>query len=242
MTTNSASAVERVQGLVLVAIVLLVGLMAGAASFSHVHEWTLANSPTGTPDWFGWANAVISELIPTAALIEIGRRRRAGKPTGYPMVLLLAAVAVSLTAQLAVAEPTVFGWIVSALPALAFFALSKLVFTATKPTAATGAQLVDEHPTNTTDAPSDVEPGEQPVPSTTEAPSSSEVPAHLLGVARFAVVNHEQTTGRPITPGELAARMNITPDVAGRLIAAITGRSALAPINGASPVLVGGAR
>lgn len=49
------------------------------------------------------------------------------------MVLLVAAVGVSLTAQLAVAEPTVFGWMVSALPALAFFALSKLVFTATAP-------------------------------------------------------------------------------------------------------------
>jgi meiotically up-regulated gene 157 (Mug157) protein len=56
--------------------VLLVGLMARAASFTHVHDWTLTNSPAGTPDWFGWANAVISELIPTASLIEIGRRRR----------------------------------------------------------------------------------------------------------------------------------------------------------------------
>src|SRR4051794_13818144 len=49
------------------------------------------------------------------------------------MVLLVAAVSVSLTAQLAVAQPSVFGWMVSALPALAFFALSKLVFTATAP-------------------------------------------------------------------------------------------------------------
>jgi outer membrane biosynthesis protein TonB len=126
---------DRVQNGVLVAIVLLVGLMAGAASFSHVHDWTLANSPAGTPDWFGWANAVISELIPTASLIEIGRRRRrdTGASVRYPMVLLVAAVGVSLTAQLAVARPSAFGWMVSALPALAFFALSKLVFTATAP-------------------------------------------------------------------------------------------------------------
>ncbi|MFC7547168.1 hypothetical protein [Plantactinospora sp. GCM10030261] len=132
MTTSVKPArVDRLQDGVLVLIVLLVGAMAGAASFSHVHDWTMSNSPTGTGDWFGWANAVISELIPTASLIEIGRRRRANKPIGYPMILLVAAVGVSLTAQLAVAEPTVFGWIVSALPALAFFALSKLVFTAT---------------------------------------------------------------------------------------------------------------
>jgi hypothetical protein len=49
------------------------------------------------------------------------------------MVLLVAAVGVSLTAQLAVAHASVFGWMASALPALAFFALSKLVFTATTP-------------------------------------------------------------------------------------------------------------
>jgi hypothetical protein len=120
---------------VLVVIVLLVGLMAGAASFNHVHDWTLDNSPDGTADWFGWANAVISELIPTASLIEIGRRRRRtpSAKVGYPMFLLVIAVAISLTAQLAVAHRSVFGWMVSALPALAFFALSKLVFTATAP-------------------------------------------------------------------------------------------------------------
>ena len=73
---------------VLVVIVLLVGLMAGAASFRHVHDWTLDNSPDGTADWFGWANAVISELIPTAAIIEIGRRRRrtAAVSVRYPML------------------------------------------------------------------------------------------------------------------------------------------------------------
>ncbi len=106
--------------------------MAGAASFRHVHDWTMHNSPTGTADWFGWANAVITELIPTASLIIIAKRRRHGGPIGYPMFLLVVAVGLSLTAQLAVAQSTVFGWMVSALPAVAFFALSKLVFSATK--------------------------------------------------------------------------------------------------------------
>lgn len=133
-TTDSTTRfVESLQDGTLLIIVLLVGLMAGAASFNHVHEWTLVNSPVGTADWFGWANAVISELIPTASLIEVARRRRRNPQAkvGYPMILLVGAVSVSLTAQLAVAKPSVFGWMASALPALAFFALSKLVFTAT---------------------------------------------------------------------------------------------------------------
>ncbi|OJF10394.1 hypothetical protein [Couchioplanes caeruleus] len=127
--------VDRLRDGILLIIVLLTGAMAGAASFHHVHDFTITNSPAGTADWFGWANAVISELIPTASLIEIGRRRRHHPQASvrYPMGLLVAAVAVSLTAQLAVAKPGVFGWMVSALPALAFFALSKLVFTATAP-------------------------------------------------------------------------------------------------------------
>ncbi|MEV6601964.1 hypothetical protein AB0M36_34690 [Actinoplanes sp. NPDC051346] len=134
-TTPTLTRVDRLQDVTLLLIVLLVGLMAGAASFHHVHDFTIANSPAGTADWFGWANAVISELIPTASLIEIGRRRRLHPSASvrYPMLLLVAAIGVSLTAQLAVAKPGVFGWMVSALPALAFFALSKLVFAATAP-------------------------------------------------------------------------------------------------------------
>ncbi|WP_422750872.1 DUF2637 domain-containing protein [Micromonospora sp. WMMD1219] len=122
---------ERVEGLVLVVILLLVAGFAGAASFTHVKEWTLDNSPPGTGAWFGWANAVISELVPVAALLTIRRRRRARQPVGYPMFLLVAAVALSLAAQLAVAKPGLSGWLLSAVPALAFMGLSKLVVTTT---------------------------------------------------------------------------------------------------------------
>jgi hypothetical protein len=133
---------ERVEGLLLVAILLIVGGFAGAASFTHVKDWTMANSPTGTGQWFGWANAVISELIPTAALLTVRRRRRAGQPIGYPMFLLVCAVALSLSAQLAVAKPGLSGWLLSAVPALAFLGLSKLVLT----TAPSPAPPVDQRP------------------------------------------------------------------------------------------------
>ncbi|MGC4886351.1 DUF2637 domain-containing protein [Micromonospora sp. DT227] len=121
---------ERTEGLALVLIVLTVGGLAGAASFTHVHDWTMNNSPAGTGDWFGWANAAISELLPFAALLTIRRRRRTGGPVGYPLFLLVCAVALSLAAQLAVAKPSPSGWLLSAVPALAFLGLSKLVFSA----------------------------------------------------------------------------------------------------------------
>lgn len=103
---------ERAEGTLLVLILLVVGAAAGWASFSHVHAWTIANRPAGTPEAFGWVNACVSELVPVASLLEI-RRRRAGVPTGYPLALLVGAACLSLAAQLAVAKPGVSGWLVS---------------------------------------------------------------------------------------------------------------------------------
>lgn len=135
---------DRVEVALLVVILLLVAGFAGAASFTHVKEWTMDNSPPGTPAWFGWANAVISELIPAAALLEIRRRRRTGAPVGYPLFLIVAAVALSLSAQLAVAKPGVSGWLLSAVPALAFLALSKLVLAAPASTPVADIEPADE--------------------------------------------------------------------------------------------------
>lgn len=47
------------------------------------------------------------------------------------------------------------------------------------------------------------------------------LPAHLVSTARFAVDNHLSTTGDQITANELAARMNIDPGLAQRILDAI---------------------
>jgi uncharacterized membrane protein YoaK (UPF0700 family) len=139
----------HVENVVLVLILLVVGGMAGAASFTHVHDWTMANSPAETADWFGWANAAISELVPIACALVIRRRRRTGESTRYPFAVLTAAVVLSLSAQLAVAKPGISGGLLAAVPALAFMALVKLVLS-TKPQAAPHEQppvVIDQVPT-----------------------------------------------------------------------------------------------
>jgi hypothetical protein len=118
---------ERVEGAIQIGILLVVGLAAMAASFTHVHDWTMDNSPAGTPDAFGWANAVISELLPTGSLLEMRRRSRQGKSISFPVAVLLGSTAFSLTANLAGAVPTVSGWLVAGLPAVAFMVLTKMV-------------------------------------------------------------------------------------------------------------------
>jgi hypothetical protein len=149
---------DRVEGLTLTAILTTVALAAGWASFTHVHDWTMRHAPAGTPDAFGWVNAVISELIPVAALLTIKRRRRAGLPIGYPLFLLVAAGTLSLSAQLAVAQPSPSGWLLSAVPALAFMALVKLVFT----------------------GPTAPEPVAAPVPVAASQPAPASVPAPVV--------------------------------------------------------------
>jgi hypothetical protein len=193
---------ESTENTIQIIILLLIGAMAGAASFTHVHDWTMRNVPPGTSGWFGWANAVISELTPTAAGLEIRRRKRTRRPIAYPMTVLIAAAALSLTAQVAQAKPGPTGWLVSAVPALAFLALTKLVISRTTSHAHT--------------QPATTEPGPP-------APANGQLPTELVTGARMAAFNYRQTTGRDITADTLASHLAIAPDLARQLLHALGG-------------------
>lgn len=82
-------------------------------------------------------------------------------------------------------------------------------------------------------------PATEPAPAVTNDPPA-EAPAHLLPTARFAIAQHEQTTGNPITVDDLAMRMSVTHDIAAQLLAAVRGTEpAAARVNGNTPVLDG---
>ena len=151
---------DRLEGVALVVILLAVGGMAGAASFTHVKDWTMLHAPAGTGDWFGWSNAVISELTPAAALLVIRRRRRINPRAsiGYPLALIVAAVALSLSAQVAVANDSFSSRLLSSVPALAFLALSKLVLTGP-------AKSADPSPRQAAPESEPVEPAAEDVPN-----------------------------------------------------------------------------
>jgi hypothetical protein len=76
---------------------------------------------------YGYTNAAISELIPVAALIVYRMCRRHDRSTKLAVFLIIAAGALSLSAQLAVAKSSPSGWVVSAAPMAAFMLLTKLV-------------------------------------------------------------------------------------------------------------------
>jgi hypothetical protein len=77
-------------------------------------------------------------------------------------------------------------------------------------------------------------------PPTTTDPHPEDVPARLVSAARMITVQHRQTSTAPITDDELAARLNTTPTIAARLLAAIDNPApAPARINGNTPALGG---
>jgi hypothetical protein len=121
------------------------------------------------------------------------------------MLLLVIAVCLSLTAQLAVAEFTVFGWMVSALPALAFFALSKLVFTATRPTPvpAPTPATVAPAPSPSDTATATVRPAAEPTTSATPPQRHEHTPVDTGKETSVSAVvgtaNTTRTTDQPAT-------------------------------------------
>ncbi len=124
---------ERAESIAQVLILLVVGGMAAAASFTHVHNVAASH---GQPGWLAWADAVVLELMSIATGLEIRRRHRAGQAAGFVLWVLVAAVALSLSAQVVEAERSVVGWIAAALPALGFLASVKIVLIRTPATVA----------------------------------------------------------------------------------------------------------
>jgi len=205
---------EKFETFVLIVILLTVGGFAGAASFTHVHDWTMTNSRPDTGSWFGWANAVVSELVPIAALLVMRRRRRLGQPVAYPASLLVGALVLSITAQLAVAKPSLSGGLVAVVPALAFAALAKLVLgkapvpadvatpsvqvltVADRPiTTPSPAMIVPDRPAN----PSPPVPASPVVPAT--APASQETQPHRDLITNVpSLAGSPQDRPRPVPP------------------------------------------
>ncbi|HEU5129308.1 MAG TPA: DUF2637 domain-containing protein [Glycomyces sp.] len=106
-------------------IMLFMGAAAGAVSFTHVHDATVA---AGQPSWVGWVNAVTIELMAIALGLEIRRRRRnGGHKVKSVTVMMVFFIALSLGAQVLDAEPTPVGWLAASVAALGFLALVKVV-------------------------------------------------------------------------------------------------------------------
>ncbi|MGC4953870.1 DUF2637 domain-containing protein [Actinomadura citrea] len=100
-------------------VVVLAGI-AAAGSFTHIRDTATEHGQRG---WMAWAIAVCIDLTCVMAAGERQRDKSTGRETGrlsWPTVVLVGGILLSLAANLAQADPSVWGWITAGTPAGAF--------------------------------------------------------------------------------------------------------------------------
>ncbi|GGV49851.1 SpdA protein [Streptomyces longisporoflavus] len=207
--------------------VLIQAVIAGALSFSHLHDLAEAAGQTG---WQAWAYPISVDLL----LVAAWRRLRASRGDRAAWTWFVIALFASLGANIATAglldldavpawlRITVAGW-----PALAFLGGTLLVHTpadtaptpAPQPTEEPAA--VDPHRTTTRpdlderpELPEPAglptaEPAPLPEPEPEPKPDAVAVPPALLDHARKIADNHRVATGTPLPVASLRAQLGL---------------------------------
>jgi len=207
-------------------VAVLAGI-AGAGSFTHIRDTANEHGQHGP---MAWAIAVCIDLTCVMAARERQRDRRTGRTTrrvSWPALVLAGGVLLSLAANLAQAEPTVWGWLTAATPCAAFLvAVSMLERRSTGGRPAPSPVLVSSPIPPSFGKPQDKTKDEQdeaprqgelvPVP---DRPPSSSVPADsLIAYARRVADEHQTREGRPITRDALRARLGVSNQLASDLL------------------------
>ncbi|MER7968675.1 DUF2637 domain-containing protein [Streptomyces sp. NPDC096080] len=205
--------------------VLIQAVIAGALSFSHLHDLADAAGQSG---WKAWAYPISVDLL----LVAAWRRLRTNRRDGAAWVWFAIALCASLGANVATAglldlahAPAWLRVLVSGWPALAFLGGTLLVHApadttpapvpaAPEPTEDTPA--VDLHRTDTTPElnptpeptePAPELPAAEPVPESKPVPAS--IPPALLDHARKLADHHRATTGNPLPVANLRAQLGL---------------------------------
>ncbi|MFJ3136778.1 DUF2637 domain-containing protein [Streptomyces sp. NPDC086843] len=216
--------------------VIVQAVIAGALSFSHLHDLAAA---AGQDGWKAWAYPVSVDLLLVAAWRRMRQSQRAGQAAGGPRLWFLVALAASLGANVATAglldlddvpawlRVTVAGW-----PAVAFFGgtlLAHAPHTAEEPaaspatdvaTAPDGSSSDVEGPDHKVPYSADPEPAPEPsaAPATASAPAPAPAPAVALPPAlvdrvRALAEEHRSATGRPADPDAVRTRLGLPPSM-----------------------------
>ncbi|MEV5435171.1 DUF2637 domain-containing protein [Streptomyces sp. NPDC052682] len=222
--------------------VIVQAVIAGALSFSHLHDLAAA---AGQDGWKAWAYPVSIDLLLVAAWRRM-RQQRAGRAAGGPRLWFLVALAASLGANVAAAglldlddvpawlRVTVAGW-----PAVAFFGGTLLAHAPHTPETPTALDLsaadipeprpaqpaVDRSDREALPAPS-ADPGPTPEPAAepvaTPAPVSAAavaLPPALVDRVRALADEHRATTGHPADPDAVRARLGLPPSMTASIAA-----------------------
>ncbi|MET8339769.1 DUF2637 domain-containing protein [Streptosporangium canum] len=197
--------------------IVVLAVIAAVGSFTHISELAAEHGQHG---WQSWAVAVCIDLMCVMAARELQRDKRTGRPRrgpiSWPALVLAGGIVLTLAANLASAETSVWGWICAAMPAVAFLVAVSMLERRASHRPPSPAVVVDPAPapvpeidTAPVPAPEAAEdsPGNQPGPS----------PA-LLTFARRLADEHSAKHGRPVTADLLRTRMGISGDLAADLL------------------------
>ncbi|MEV6309730.1 DUF2637 domain-containing protein [Streptomyces sp. NPDC051840] len=205
--------------------VLIQAVIAGALSFSHLHDLADAAGQSG---WKAWAYPISVDLL----LVAAWRRLRMNRRDGAAWVWFVIALFASLGANIATAGlldlANVPAWlriVVAGWPALAFLGGTLLVHTPTETTPApvSTAPEPTEEPAPVDLHRTDVAPEVDAVPEHTEpapelpaaepasasVPVPASVPPALLDHARKLADNHRATTGTALPVANLRAQLGL---------------------------------
>jgi hypothetical protein len=228
--------------------VIILAAIAAAGSFTHIRQTAAEHGQHG---WMSWADAICIDLTCVMAARERQRDKRTGR-TGqalsWPTAVLCGGITLSLAANLAQAEPTVWGWLAAGTPAGAFLVavsmLERRAGTARRESSRVPVPMAVP-PSFGTQDPART-PASVPAPSTSPAlvpanrdqqerqddadhqaeddassPSSSATggPAPaLLDFARRVATEHHERHGRPITRDALRSRLGVSNQLASDLL------------------------
>jgi hypothetical protein len=211
-------------------VAVLAGI-AGAGSFTHIRDTANEHGQHGP---MAWAIAVCIDLTCVMAARERQRDKRTARPTrrvSWPSLVLAGGVLLSLAANLAQAEPSIWGWLTSATPCGAFLvavsmlerrssgrrpAPSPVVLTSPVPPSFGHPQ---DETTGEQDEPVEDAPRQGELVSVPDRPPSSSTPADsLVAYARRVATEHETRHGRPITRDALRSRLGVSNQLASDLL------------------------
>lgn len=218
--------------------VLVQALIAGALSFSHLHDLAEAAGQTG---WKAWAYPVSVDLL----LVAAWRRMSKHADNRAAWLWFTIALAASLGANIATAGlldlsdvPDWLRILVAGWPALAFLGGTLLAHAPQPDLAPEPVQeprTVPDREPITTDAPTAPEPATDPASEATPAPEpepalpsapagipAPPVPVALVDHARKVADDHLARTGTPIDTDTLRARLGVPAPMADAIAAHLT--------------------
>ncbi|GGT37687.1 DUF2637 domain-containing protein [Nonomuraea spiralis] len=208
--------------------VLVLALIAGAGSFTHIRDTA---SDHGQSGWMAWAIAVCIDLTCVMAARERQRDKKTARVRrgliSWPVLVLTGGIVLSLAANLQQADPTAWGWITAATPAAAFLvAVSMLERRTSGPRPDSSPDVFRTSPKNVPaspprpDAPVAVPPADRPalVPAQDRQDEHPGPSPALVDYARRVADEHHTRHGKPITRDVLRARLGVSEQLASDLL------------------------